>query len=90
MAEETKENTDIIPGEKRKLYVAQISFLQPDSGPIQVPARDEEHARELIHKMLAHLRDLKIHDIFEHDKMDRPMPSEAPPGSTTPTEKVIH
>lgn len=75
--------------EKRKLYVAQISFLQPDSGPIQVPARDEAHARELISKMLSHLKELTIHDIFENDKMDKPV-QDAPPGSAAPTEKVIH
>ena len=82
---ETIENTN----EKRKRYVAQVSFSIPDSGPVGVFARDEAHARELFGKLLAHVKDLVIHDIVEEANIQQlpPAPNAQdeqgpPPGAT--------
>lgn len=51
----------------RKLFVAQISFNIPDTGRVQLYAKDKAHAQELLTEMLKHVADLKILDIFEQE-----------------------
>jgi acetyl-CoA carboxylase carboxyltransferase component len=84
MADETVENN-----ENRKVFVAQISFDATDSGPIQLLARDEKHALELIPKMLGHLKNLVVHDIIEQSKIEKPQEPEATPSASEPS-KVVH
>jgi hypothetical protein len=68
---------------KRKRFIVQISFYLPESGPIQVWATDEAHARELVPKLVSHLRDVQIHDIFDADNIEHHEPPQTAP--TTPT-----
>lgn len=74
----------------RKRYVAQISFSIPDSGTVGVFAESEEHARELLPKILAHARDLTIHDIVEEKYVDLPPQPEQSAPTTPETPKVIN
>lgn len=73
--ENVKENTD---NDKRRVFVAQIGFWQPDSGPVQLLARDEAHARELLPKMLSHFRDLVIYDLVDQSNIVKPQAIETP------------
>lgn len=68
----------------RKRFIVHISFWLPEAGPIQVWANDEAHARELAPKMVPHLKDVIIHDIFEASALEEhhEPPQSAP---STPT-----
>ena len=47
----------------RHLFLAQVNFWAPNSGTVQVRARDEAHARELLPKLMSEVRDLQVIDI---------------------------
>jgi hypothetical protein len=69
--------------DKRKRFIVQISFYIPESGPIQVWATDEAHARELVPKMVPHLKDVQIHDIFSADDVEKHEPPQTAPATPT-------
>ncbi len=58
--------------EARESYILQISFWQPSGGPVRVLARDEEHAKELLPKLLPGVRDIQIHDVMLEKDIHQP------------------
>lgn len=66
----------------RKRYIVTIAFYMPNAGPIPVMAESEEHARELVPKMVPHLKDVQIVDVYE-DHLDDEPHEDTPP--TLPT-----
>lgn len=58
--------------DKRFTYLCQVSYYEPASGTLAVPAKDEEHARELLTAMMVHVKDLKIYDVARQDGMQMP------------------
>ena len=73
--------------EERYMYVAQVSFWQPNSGVLHVRARDETHARELLPKLLPSIRDLEIHDIVK--TVETP-PADPMPDMGTPLTAAVN
>lgn len=81
--------------DKLKRYIAQISFYMPQFGPVQVFAKDEEHARELIPKIGSHLRDLTIHHIAPSEEFEQAILDDMPPmdgdeGGSAPTNTMVN
>lgn len=54
-----------------KAYICFIQFYRPDSGPVRIVARDEEHAKELLIAMLPNMKDVKILEIVEESKIQQ-------------------
>ena len=74
-----------------KVYIAQVSFYAPDAGPMNVIARDEAHARELIPNLLPNFRDVKILDIVEQSLIQRPkVHEENEPGANAPSSPTVN
>lgn len=73
----------------RKVYIAQISFSIPDSGPVHLLARDPEHAKELLPKMLAHVKDLVVHDIVEESKIENKVQLQGGTPDETPVAPAV-
>ena len=57
--------------EKRIPYVLQITFWEQHGGPVRVFARDAEHAKELLPKLLPSAKDIVIHDIVEESALQK-------------------
>lgn len=74
--------------ETRKVFIAQVSFYAPDAGPMNVIARDEAHARELIPQLLPNFKDVKILDIVEQSNIMVPKLSQTDDeGTPTPSNQ---
>lgn len=71
---------------ERKLYIVNVSFYQPNAGPIEVWATDEEHAKEMAKKLLPQVKDLEVLDVCLYDSMKKP--TDFNPPDETP--KVIN
>jgi hypothetical protein len=70
------------------VYIAQVSFYAPDAGPMNVIARDEAHARELIPNLLPNFKDVKILDIVEQSLIQRPRIADPDEGNAPSSEMV--
>lgn len=76
--------------DERKVYILNISFWAHDSGPVQVPAKDEAHARELLPKLLGdRFKDITILDVYEQGNIVRPDVDVVPPEAGA-APQVIH
>ena len=61
MTEEVKKSSDQAEDTgKWRSFIIQAGFWRYDAGPLRVIARDEAHARELLPKLLAQVKDLEI------------------------------
>ncbi len=67
MTQETPPETT----EKRKYFVAYISFQIPQAGPAQIAARDKDHARELLTEAHKNVLGFTIVDIFDADEIEQ-------------------
>ena len=72
-----------------KVFIAQVSFYAPDAGPMNVIARDEAHARELIPKMVPNFKDVTIHTVVEQTLIQRPRTPDPEEGNA-PSSEMAH
>ncbi len=76
--------------DKRYVYLMQCSFYEPNSGSLMVRAKSEEHARELLPKMLPHVKDLVVHDVHKQDEIDITKTEVSSDSSGTPPSVSIN
>lgn len=57
----------------RKVFVANLRWMTPIEGRVEIAARDEAHARELCEAQFAGREGLVIVDIFNYDQLELPL-----------------
>ena len=77
-----------VEGEKRIPYVMQITFWEQHGGPVRVFARDVEHAKELLPKLIPSAKDITIHDVVEESALQKIEPD--PSTDETPQTPMVH
>lgn len=60
----------------RKMYSALITFDMTTEGYVHIPAKNEEHARQIIAEMTADKQNVKILDLFIRDVTMTPIETE--------------
>lgn len=80
IAESAKDN------DKREVFVMQISFYRPEAGPVYVLAKNKEHAKELLPKLMPSCKDIVVHDIAAQDELAKSVQDILPDSTQTPQD----
>lgn len=75
--------------EQRELYVVWVSFMVPQAGPVQIIARDKDHAHEILTEAHKGVKDFQIVDTFNAEEWSKKVDmvktetDDNPPSETT-------